>query len=339
MSAPKIPDPNAAAVAGSTADLANFPFKSQIDALSQMGGKQTINGTTYDFTGLGNADVAGKMSDQMAQAMLDIQKNFGPQFVAQRLKDLQQADPTGYAARQQLFDKILADSKSAAPNAQMSADLQNEVNSQLTTSGQLTGGPAGELEEVQQGVRGQQIANGITLGNAAANAETGAVVNAAQNKQNAVQQSASNYLAAGVSPDDIQYRQIQQSLSNLGAFANSQTPEAQFGSLSGAQNDAAPFNPVNYSAGPQINTNAGATGIQQANSIYAGNTNFAASQANPWLAGLSGLTGVANAAAGLGYNPFGSGAPAFGSTYPGAFGNTYMSAPTPGGGGWSVPTN
>lgn len=327
MSSPKIPDPNASAIAGSMADLQNFPFKSQIDALSQMGGKKTIGGVTYDFTGKGNADVAGKMSDQMAQAMLDIQKNFGPEFVAQRLKDLQQSDPKGYAARQQLFDKILADSKAGPPNAKMSGDLQDEVNSQLNTSGQLTGGPGGELEEVQQGVRGQQIANGITTGNAAANAEASAVEGAAENKRNAVQQNASNYIAAGISPDDIQYRQIQQSLANLGAFANSQTPEAQFGSLSGAQNGAAPFNPVNYSPGPQVNTNAGAQGIQQANSLYAGNTNFAASRANPWLAGLSGLEGVAGVAAKMGWQPFGSG-------YNPQLGTGPTTSGPPGGGVW-----
>lgn len=304
MSSPKIPDQNASAVAGATADLANFPFKSQIDALSQMGGKAVINGKTYDFTGLGNADVAGKISDQMAQAMLDIQKNYGADYVAQRLKNLEQSDPTGYAARKQLFDKILEDSKSAPPNGQMAADLQDQVNTQLANGGQLTGGAGGELEEVQQAVRGQQIANGITLGNAAANAETSAVVGAGDNKRNVVQQNASDYLAKGISPDDIEYRKIQQSLANLGAFANSQTPTAQFGSLSGAQTGAAPFNPVNYSTGPQVDTNAAARGIDQANALYNTRASYEASQANPWLAGLSTLSSAAGVAANLGWKPF-----------------------------------
>src|ERR1017187_1373125 len=109
MSKPSIPDPNKAAVAGASADLANFPFQYMINSLAQTGGSANIAGQNYDFTGLGNADVAGQMSGQMAQALLDIQNNYGSQYVQQRLADLQQSDPTGYAARQQLFDKILAD--------------------------------------------------------------------------------------------------------------------------------------------------------------------------------------------------------------------------------------
>ena len=318
MSKPSIPDPNKAAVAGASADLANFPYQYMINSLAQTGGSADIAGQNYDFTGLGNADVAGQMSGQMAQALLDIQNNYGGQYVQQRLADLQQSDPTGYAARQQLFDKILADSKSAAPNAQMSSDLQDEVNSQLANGGQLTGGPGGELEQVQQSVRGQQIANGITLGNAPASAEASAVEGASENKQNAEQSAAGAYLNAGVSPEDIQYRQIQQSLGNLGAFVNGQTPEAQFGSLSGAQTGAAPFNPVNYSTSATINPNSAVQGITNANNIYSGQVNWANSQVNPYLAGLSTATSGINLANNLGF---------FNSTPTGAMGTGYGTLP------------
>lgn len=299
---PSIPDPNQAAIAGTIADVSNFPQNYIVNSLAQTGGKATIGGVNYDFTGLGNADQANQLSDKAAQALLDIQNNYGSQFITQRLADLKASDPTGYAARQQLFDKILADSKSN-PDRPLSNDLQTSVNQMLQNSGKLD---EKGLQEVQQGVRGNQVAKGIYLGNAPASEEASAVVNASDSLKSQQQQGALSYLQSGVSPQDVQYRQIQQSLSNLGAFVNNQTPEAQFQELSGAGNGAAPFNPVNYSNPASINPNAAATGLNFANTLYGQNANFASSQTNPWLAGLS--TGIAglNTASNLGYNPFGT---------------------------------
>lgn len=273
---PDIPDPNKAAMAGLSADVANFPMEWMVNSLAQMGGKATIGGQEYDFTGLGNADVSAKMSDQMAQALLDIQRNYGEAYIRQRLADLKQADPTGYAARQQLFDKILADSK-ANPNRPLAEDLQSEVNSMLQSAGQLD---KRGMEQVQQGVRGKQVARGIFLGNAPTSQEATAVVQASQNLRDQQQAAAQSYLQSGISPEDVEYRRIQQSLANLGAFANGTSPQAQFGSLSGAQNGAAPFNPVNYSNPASLNMGQSAqAGINFANSIYQTNNQ----QANPWL--------------------------------------------------------
>jgi hypothetical protein len=92
-----------------------------------------------------------------------------------------------------------------------------------------------------------------------------------------------NYLKSGVSPEDVEYRRIQQALSNLGAFSNGTSPQAQFGSVSGAQQQAAPFNPVNYQTPAATNPNAAATGMQFANNMYDINQQ----QANPFLSGLS----------------------------------------------------
>jgi hypothetical protein len=293
MSSPKIPDPNKAAVAGATANAENYPFQYMINQLAQLGGSATVNGKNYDFTGLGAADNARVVSDQMAQTLLDIQKNYGSDYVKQRLADLQRSDPQGYASRQQLFDKILADSQKAAPNAKMSSDLQDLVNQQLTNGGRLTTGANSETEEVQQGVRGNQIASGITLGNAPATQEAVALEHAGESKRGQIQDVASKYLSAGISPDDIQYRQIQQSLSNLGAFMSGQTPEAQFGSLSGAGNGAAPFT-TGYQDPGHIDTGSALQGINNANQIYSGQVNWAQSQVNPWLAGLSTLASGIN---------------------------------------------
>jgi hypothetical protein len=293
MNSPSIPDPNKAAQAGAIADLSNFPFKQQIDALAQMGGKATINGQTYDFTGLGNAAVDNKVSDQMAQAMLDIQKNYGPAYIKQRLADLQQSDPTGYAARKQMFDKILADAQ-ANPDRPMAADTQKQITDLLSQGSNLTTGPNSETEAVQQGVRGQQVANGIYLGNAPASQEATAIVNAGDQMQQERQQKALGFLQSGVSPEDVTYRRIQQSLSNLGSAINGTSPVAQFSSLSGAQTGAAPFAPGNVQS-PSLNPNAALNGMQNAADIYSGKVNWAASQANPWTTGLATATNAYSA--------------------------------------------
>lgn len=300
MSPPKIPDPNTAAMAGSMADLENYPFKYQIDALAKMGGKAVIGGKTYDFTGLGDADNARVISDKMAQTMLDIQKNYGADFIKQRIADLKQSDPAGYAARKQLFDKILADAE-ANPNRPLAQETQDQVTQLLQQGGKLD---AKQTEEVQQGVRGQQLRRGIYLGNAPASQEANAVVQAGEGLKTARQQQALGFQTSGVSPEDVEYRRIQQALGNLGAFVNNQSPTAQFGSLSAAGNGAAPFT-TSGGVNQATNPNAGLQGIQNANSIYAGNVNWSNNQVSPWTSAVSGGLGAYDAYQNWrGSNPF-----------------------------------
>ena len=304
MGGPSVPDPNAAAVAGAKADLSNFPFESQINALAQMGGNATIGGKNYNFTGLGNAAQNAAISGQMAQTMLGLQQQYGPAYIQQRLADLQQSDPAGYAARQQLFSKVLADAQ-ATPNRPLAADTQQQIMSLLGQGSNLSTGPGSETEAVQQGVRGQQLANGIFLGNAPASQEASALVNAGDQMQKERQNQAMSFLQSGVSPEDVTYRRVQQSLSNLGNVINGQSPEAEFASLSGAQNGAAPFNPGQVTS-PTVNTGAPLMGEQNAANIYSGQVNWAKSQANPWTTGLSSLTGMAGVAGAMGWQPFGA---------------------------------
>lgn len=288
FSSPKIPDPNVAAVAGATEDMVNLPLKAKIDALAQMGGRAVIDGKLYDFTGLGTADNNAVISDQMAQAMLDIQKNYGSEYIKQRLANLQQADPTGYAARKQMFDRILADADKN-PNRPIAEDLQAQIADALAKGGSLTTGPGSQLEQIQQDVRGRQIANGIFLGNAPANQESNAVFQAGDAVKQQRQSQAAGFLNSGVTPEDVEYRRIQQSLSNLGTFVNGQSPVTEFGSLSGAQGGAAPFDPGQV-AMPTLNPNAGYQGMQDASQLYSGQVNWSNSQVNPWTFGLS--TGI-----------------------------------------------
>jgi hypothetical protein len=272
-----------------------------------MGGKVTIDGKTYDFTGLGDADNAAKMSDQMAGTLLDIQQNYGPQYVQQRLDELKLADPTGYADRQQLFDKILADSK-AQPDRPMATDTQNAIMSELQNAGKLD--PT-MLHQVQEQVRGGQVGRGNYLGNAATSQEAGAAVKASDTLRDQQQQQAEGFLQSGVTPEDVQYRRIQQSLQNLASFQSGQTPTAAFKSLSAAGNTAAPFT-TSGPVGVGTNPNAGTQGVQNALSIYGGNVNWANNQVNPYIAGLS--SGVSSIGALNSLGAFGSPAPAINPT-------------------------
>lgn len=270
------------------------------------------------------------MSDQMAQTLLDIQKSDSAGYIQQRLNDLQQSDPAGYAARQQLFDQI-KQSATAAPDRPLASDLQTQIQGMLDSAGQLD--PEAK-SEVSQGVRANQVARGITLGNGPASEEASAEVNAADQLRNTQQSSALSYLQSGTSPQDVQYRRIQQALTNLGAFANNQTPEAQFGELSGAGNGAAPFNPVNYSNPASINPQSAQQGLTFANSLYGQQTSNALNQANPWLAGLNLGVSALGTANQLGLFDSGNSANSFGAPGAGASFNTNLfgGTTTPGAG-------
>jgi len=297
---PSIPDPNQAAAAGVQRQTQLYPYEYMVNALSQLGQKGTpINPVTgkpvaLDFTGQGTADVQNVFQGQMAKTLLDIQQGMGPQFVAQRLNELKQSDPTGYAAYQQLFDQIQQEANQGGPNLQLSTDTQNQIQNVLQASNQLT---PEELSQVQQGVRGNQVQSGLYLGAMPAQQEASAVVNALDQKQAGAQKEAQSFLQAGISPSDIQYRKTQQDMANLGAFIAGQNPTAQFSSIAGAGQGAAPYPDTGYST-PTMNLGQMASqGIQDANQAYGIQNQYAQSQANPYMAGLSNaLQGVSTAA-------------------------------------------
>lgn len=277
---PDIPNPGKAAAAGIAADTELQPFNYLINAASTLGKPITIDGKTYDFTGLGNADTAAKISDQMAQTLLDIQKSTAPEQIRQRIEELKTADPQGYAARKQLFDKIIEDANSH-PGRPLASDLQQTVQDELAKG--VGFNDAKQEEQVREGVRGQQYAQGITLGNAPTSQEAKTVVNAGESLRSQRENDALKLIQSGTAPEDVAYRQFQQSLGNLADFQSGQTPTAQFKQVSGAANVTPPgqlpaigFNP--NAAGQGVNNALGASGA------YAG---YQASQANPWLAGVS----------------------------------------------------
>lgn len=304
MSSPSIPDPNAAARQGVVTSAELYPFQYLVSALSQEGGAGTIaNPITgqpqgFDFTGLGTADVQNQTNAQQAQNLLDLQNQFGPQYVQQALQDWQQSDPAGFSDYNQLYDTIQGQVNAPVPGIDLATGTQNDILDLLNKGATLD--PTSQMQ-VEQGVRGGQVGNGIYLGNAPVQQEAEAVVGAGDQQQAASEGAASNFLASGVDPTDIQYRSIQQDLANLGAFVNGQTPEGQFGSISGAQSGAAPQSNTGYSV-PGINEGqAAGSGVNNAFDLYnIENQNTV----NPFVAGLSGAANIAGTAFNLGYSPW-----------------------------------
>jgi len=307
MNSPSIPDPGKAAIQGVQTSAQLQPYQYLIDALASTGQAGSVTNpitgktTNLDFTGLGTADVQNQFQNQMAQTLLDIQQGLGPEFIAQRLADLQQADPTGYAAYKQLFDQIKQESAQGPPGLGLSEQTQNQIQDILSKSQSLN---PQELTDVQQGVRGNQVGSGIYLGNAPAQAEAGAVVNATDQKQAAGQQEAQSFLSSGVDPTDLKYRSIQQDMANLGAFISGQNPTAQFSSISGAQNQGSPYPNSGFGITPINEGQAAGQGINNALGIYQGQVDWSQNNANPYLAGLSTAAGAAGTAFNLGYSPW-----------------------------------
>lgn len=328
-SSPSIPDPGKSAIQGVQTQAQLDPFTYLVNALASTGGSGAVTNplsgqtTNLDFTGLGTADVQNQFQNQMAQTLLDIQNGLGPEFINQRLQDLQQADPTGYAAYKQLFDQIKQESTQGPPGLALSEATQGQIQDILSKSQSLN---PQELIDVQQGVRGNQVASGIYLGNAPEQAEAGAVVNATDQKQAAGQQEAQSFLSAGVDPTDLQYRQTQQDMANLGAFINGQNPTAQFSSISGAQNQGAP-NPNTGFTVPTINEGqAAGQGINNALGIYSGQVDWSQNNANPYLAGLGTAASAAGTAFNLGYSPWNTSAPNVNTSPVGGANSFYDSA-------------
>lgn len=305
------------------ANLTTFPTTYQTNANAALGQGQ--------FQGLGDATTAGIVSDKMAQAMLDIQRNTSPAFIRQRLAELQAADPQGYAARRQLFDQILQQADEQ-PNRPLASDLQNSITQMLNGSGKLDDR---QTQEVQQQVRGGQVGHGNYLGNAATEQEAAGVVGAAGQARDQTQQQALQFLQSGVSPEDVGYRRLQQSLGNLSSFVQGQTPSAQFQSLSGAQQGISPFTTMSQNPA-QVNMNAAANGAQNALNIYGGQINWAQSQVNPWIAGLSTSANTLGMFNNLGaFNPQYTSTPPAGTyTSGGANGLSYAPGAAPYGSGY-----
>ncbi len=294
---PEVPDPAAAAVGGIQADQSLQPFNYLINAAAQMGSKYTdpTTGQVFDFTGLGQADTAKVVSDKMAATLLAISKEKSPQLIAQRIEELKAADPKGYAARQQLFDTIMAEANKNPGNG-LSRATTDAIQNELARGSGFADDK--QKQEFQNTIRGKQAKTGIILGNSKINEEAQGLTAAGEALQNDRQNSALKLLESGSTPEDIAYRRMQQSMGNLAAFANNTTPEAQFGQVSSGQAGPVTFGTTGQNTNT-FNPNAAGQGVNSMLQNWTTTQGWQNSQSNPWLAGASSIASAAGAIKGI----------------------------------------
>ena len=134
----------------------------QVPTFDKDGNKIGVKDVTYDFAGYSDVDATreemefgAEAADFMAKTMLDVQKKYGLDFVAQRKRELEATDPTGAAIRERMGQEALAD---------------------LERGYELAPGMRREVTEAEQAA---QVARGNILGSGAAAAEALTVGDAA----------------------------------------------------------------------------------------------------------------------------------------------------------------
>tara|TARA_R100000808_G_scaffold6747_1_gene19810 strand:+ start:2213 stop:3277 length:1065 start_codon:yes stop_codon:yes gene_type:complete len=87
----------------------------EIPTFDAKGNKTGTKELSYDFKDYSDADstreemeFGAEAADFMAKTMLDVQKKYGVDFVAQRKKELEASDPTGAAIREKYGEEVLA---------------------------------------------------------------------------------------------------------------------------------------------------------------------------------------------------------------------------------------
>lgn len=283
-SGPDIPqptDPYTDYLQGYQAQISTYPKQRMIDALAKTGGKGTVDGVEYDFTGKGDANYQADYAKKMAASMLDLQQKYGAAYVENYLKELELSDPEGTAMRKQLWQNIKADAGRTDERMKLAEANQASILAELEKGATLDP----EMQrEVNQATKGGQAARGIVLGPSTLKQEAGDLLTAGNTVKAERQQRALAFLTSGKTPEDIAYQKRQQTLSNIGAFIGGETPTAQFGNLKGASTGIVPFN--GGAPGVGLNQNAGAEAMGYNSSIWSTDANAAAQQANPYLAGL-----------------------------------------------------
>jgi len=185
---PAPPDIAAANEAAVYADVETLPTRKKIESASRLGTSVTYTDPktgeekTVDFSGFGDIDQTRAQLDFMAesarkiaQSQLDVQKEFGAEFVQQRLKELELSDPQGTKIRKMLGEEAQKDLEAGYG---LGADLRREVT---------------------QAMRGAQAARGNIMGDANAAAEAFAVGDAAIRLRQQRLANAASFLS-GITP-------------------------------------------------------------------------------------------------------------------------------------------
>lgn len=274
--APEPPDVAKASRDGVLADLLTLPGRRQAEIAAATGSVTEIDVPEFDdagnFSGYTKQTVDfTNASNAALQASQIEQDRVGADAQAKSILDIQGK----YG--DQFVDQSLDQLRRADPTGFAIRDeLGSQIQAQLASGGELT---ASEQRNVSQNVRSAQAARGNILGVGAATQEVLASDAARRNRQ-------------------------QQNFANASAFLSGATPQQQFGQVGAAQVGAAPFAPVQFNPGSQLNGNAGIAGQNFASNIF--NTQAQLFQAqlnqpNPFMQ-AAGIVGGLGSAALIGRN-------------------------------------
>lgn len=257
---PPPPDYAAANREGIETDIKTLPARKIIESLAKSGGKGRVK-VGDEFI---DVDFTG-FGDLDQQAIdLEAMQTSADAIAAMNL-DIQQR----YGEQMNL--EQLKRIKEADP---VGYELRQKL-AQTTLEELSAGRELGEdaARQVEQSVRGAQSARGNVYGSANIGQEALAKFDAGQ-------------------------RLLTQRMSQAQAYALGTPITAQYGAISGAQQGAANFAPMQLQQGIAQNPNAGAQAAQFAQSNYSTYVQGLQNQSNPWMEGLGILTGVAGQAYG-----------------------------------------
>jgi hypothetical protein len=285
-----------------------------------------------DFTGVGDIDAARQQyaferetAPMVAQDLLALGEEYGPQYVAQRRRELQQSDPEGFEARQQLGQELLstrmADTElPAAPvvdplsEGAMTGELRRQMEEGVIDNLSRSMLPS-LLKKTQRAQRQRGAAKSNILGNAAALRESLAVQLAEEGRDQQAWGAGLALLQSGQSTGDTANRMrqanlamgtagfqnqmqrtgfgqqmAQQDISNLQGYAFGQPLAAQFGMMQGAQRGASPYAPLTPVGGmgfqQMYGQNAQLMGSNYGTGAGIYNTQMQNQPENPWMQGL-----------------------------------------------------
>lgn len=246
---------------------------------------------TSDFTGMGTADITGKLAQQQAKIQEELGAKYGPQFASEALKEARQADPLGFAARDQELSMIQDQIANPQPINPLSTELEQRMQQRVDAGAGLD---SMSKEVLDAAIARSNADRGGRTGTSGVETNLTTGMEGAARRQSGIGQ-AQSFLSSGSTPEDIAYRREQQNLANLSSFQSGQTPESQFQNLSGAAQGATPFIPGQ--PGPTMPNNAGPAGSNYSVGSYLQNLRNQSGQANTWLGGLSALLSGVGAAA------------------------------------------
>lgn len=241
--------------------------------------QEDLNQTvSADFTGTGEIQQAAQYAKDMAASNLALQQKYGTQFIEEALRQEELADPEGTAARKLLAEKITKMNGQPRPVSPLATDLDAQVGAELQRGAVLN---PDTLSQIEGTLRSRGGFDQPATGDVTTPLTTGA---AGEARRAARQQKALSWLSSGATPEDVEYRNQQQNLANMGAFLAGQSPVAIFGQLSGAQQGTTPQ--ITGQPLSSVNPNAGASGMSTALTNYRTATANAANNVNDWLGGL-----------------------------------------------------